>query len=113
MWLRKEKAGGAPGVTWEADGDVREVDDELGQDLLAIPAGGFTEVSAPDPDDDPDDDEDEDEDQLPPTGDAVPGGEDTGDGIADPGNAATAITEAPPTQATTRKPAARRSATGK
>lgn len=48
MWLRKEKAGNAPGYTWENDGDVLEVPDELGLDLVAIPDGGFSEAAPPD-----------------------------------------------------------------
>lgn len=47
MWVRKEKAGSAPGHTWEHDGDVLEVDDDLGHELVAIPTGGFSEVDAP------------------------------------------------------------------
>ena len=45
MWLRKDQAGSAPGHTWDKDGDVLEVDDALGAELLAIPGGGFTEVA--------------------------------------------------------------------
>lgn len=49
MFVRKEKAGSAPGHTWAKDGDVLEVPDHLGHELLRIPHGGFTEVSAPAP----------------------------------------------------------------
>lgn len=47
MFVRKAQAGSAPGHTWEKDGDVLEVDDDLAWDLLAIPNGGFTEADAP------------------------------------------------------------------
>ena len=44
MYLRKAQAGSAPGHHWETDGAIREVDDDLGYQLLAIPNGGFSEV---------------------------------------------------------------------
>ena len=47
MYLRKAQAGGAPGHTWEEDGQVIEVDDELAASLLAIPNGGFSEAAPP------------------------------------------------------------------
>jgi hypothetical protein len=87
MWIRKEKAGGAPGFTWEADGDVLEIPAELGLDLLAIPEGGFTEVPAP---------------AGETTGDETPAVEPDPDPI-------TEVTEAPPEQAA-RKPATGRTA---
>lgn len=47
MWVRKNEPGSAPGHTWENAGDVLEVADDLGMDLVVIPNGGFTEVPAP------------------------------------------------------------------
>lgn len=47
MYVRKEQAGSAPGHTWEEDGQVIEVDDELAEQLLAIPNGGFSEAAPP------------------------------------------------------------------
>lgn len=45
MLVRKDKAGSAPGYTWDKDGQVLEVPDALGADLVAIPGGGFTEIA--------------------------------------------------------------------
>ena len=47
MWLRKRTAGNAPGLSWENDGDVLEVPDGLGAELLALPAGDFEEADPP------------------------------------------------------------------
>lgn len=47
MFLRKATAGAAPGFTWHTSGEVVEVPDELGQELLEIPGAGFEEVAAP------------------------------------------------------------------
>lgn len=49
MYLRKAKAGSAPGFTWHEDGEVQEVPDDLGWELLDIPFGGFTMVAEPEP----------------------------------------------------------------
>lgn len=42
MLLRKAQAGSAPGYTWDTDGAVVDVEDDLAFDLLDIPGGGFT-----------------------------------------------------------------------
>lgn len=47
MYLRKDRAGNAPGYEWPHDGAVIEVDDELAQQLLAMPDGGFHVAEAP------------------------------------------------------------------
>lgn len=47
MYLRKDNAGSAPGYEWPHDGAVIEVDDELAEQLLAIPNGGFHAAEAP------------------------------------------------------------------
>jgi hypothetical protein len=48
MWLRKDKGGSTvEGVTWEHDGDVREVPDVLGTALLGIRGGGYEAVAEP------------------------------------------------------------------
>jgi len=47
MYLRKAQAGSVPGHQWTYDGEVIEVDDDLAQDLLAIPTGGFSEAEPP------------------------------------------------------------------
>lgn len=47
MWLRKDRRGGAPGFYWEHDGDVLEVPDELGHQLLSIGHAGFSEAEPP------------------------------------------------------------------
>jgi hypothetical protein len=47
MYLRKARAGSAPGHTWEHDGDVLEVDESLAEQLLRIPGGGFTIAATP------------------------------------------------------------------
>lgn len=45
MLLRKEQGGtGIGDYFWDKDGDVVEVPDSLGYELLAIKGGGFTEV---------------------------------------------------------------------
>ena len=44
MYLRKAQAGSAPGHTWDHDGQVVEVADELAWQLLSIPGGGFSEA---------------------------------------------------------------------
>jgi hypothetical protein len=45
MFVRKDTAGAAPGFTWHIAGDVVEVPDDFGRELLEIPKGGFTEVA--------------------------------------------------------------------
>lgn len=52
MYLKKAQAGSAPGVVWHEDGDVQEVPDDLGWQLLDIPFGGFTMVE-PEPEPEP------------------------------------------------------------
>jgi hypothetical protein len=104
MLVRKEKAGSAPGITWDNDGDVQEVPDDLALQLLEIPGGGFTEVHQAPDDDDDDDDGDGDDGGDPPTGPptdppadpnlAVP--TDTADDSTDE---STEVDEAPPAQA--------------
>jgi hypothetical protein len=47
MWVGKQQAGSGAHHVWAHDGDVIEVDDELGAQLLAIPGGGFFEGEAP------------------------------------------------------------------
>jgi hypothetical protein len=55
MWLRKEvgsvtQSWRGTTYTWEHDGDVVEVPDELGLELLAIRGAGFSEeLEAPKP----------------------------------------------------------------
>jgi hypothetical protein len=45
MLLKKEQGGCVvAGYTWEHDGDVVEVPDALGNELLAIPGGDFVHV---------------------------------------------------------------------
>jgi hypothetical protein len=46
MWLRKNQAGSAPGHTWDEDGAVVEVDDGLGEELLALTGAGFSRAEA-------------------------------------------------------------------
>jgi hypothetical protein len=54
MLLRKEQGGSSIGpYRWENDGDVVEVDEKTGHDLLRIKAGGFS-VPEPDPEPEPD-----------------------------------------------------------
>lgn len=65
VWLKKKHAGSAPGYTWEHDGDVLDVDEELALELLERPGDEFTEGEpAETPDEDPDADGDD-------TGDAA------------------------------------------
>lgn len=47
MYLRKDRAGNAPGYEWPHDGAVIEVDDVLAEQLLTIPGGGFHIAEAP------------------------------------------------------------------
>jgi hypothetical protein len=47
MYLRKARAGSAPGLTWEKDGDVLEVEEALAEQLLRIPNGGFSIAEPP------------------------------------------------------------------
>lgn len=52
MWIRKDKAGscgyrGGKVFEWGSNGDVIEVPDDLGESLLAIPGGGFSEADPP------------------------------------------------------------------
>jgi hypothetical protein len=48
MWLRKEYGGCSVGTyEWVNDGDVVEVDDKTGADLLAIKGGGYTPADPP------------------------------------------------------------------
>jgi hypothetical protein len=44
--LLSKKTGGATvaGITWEHDGDVEQVPDDLAHKLLAIKGGGYEEV---------------------------------------------------------------------
>lgn len=44
MRVGRKWPGSAPGHEWKKPGDVVEVDDGLGQELVAIPNGGFYEV---------------------------------------------------------------------
>lgn len=44
MQVGRKWPGSAPGHEWKKAGDVVEVDDALGQELVAIPGGGFYEV---------------------------------------------------------------------
>ncbi|MEV8523135.1 hypothetical protein AB0451_03105 [Streptomyces sp. NPDC052000] len=44
MQVGRKWPGSAPGHEWKKAGDVVEVDDDLGQELVAIPDGGFYEV---------------------------------------------------------------------
>lgn len=44
--IRKDKAGSdSKGNTWDKDGAVVEVEEDHARDLLAIPHGGFTDVT--------------------------------------------------------------------
>ncbi|MEV5944443.1 hypothetical protein [Streptomyces sp. NPDC051994] len=45
MQLGRKWPGSAPGHEWKQADDVVEVDDQLGLELLAIPNGGFYEVT--------------------------------------------------------------------
>lgn len=45
MHVGRQWPGSAPGHEWKKAGDVVEVDDALGQELVAIPGGGFYEVT--------------------------------------------------------------------
>lgn len=47
MYIKKARAGSVPGYTWDKDGAVVEVHDELAEELLMIPHGGFTVAAAP------------------------------------------------------------------
>lgn len=44
MQVGRKWPGSAPGHEWKKPDDVVEVDDALGQELVAIPGGGFYEV---------------------------------------------------------------------
>ncbi|MFD7016134.1 hypothetical protein [Streptomyces sp. NPDC059928] len=44
MQVGRKWPGSAPGHEWTKADDVVEVDDDLGQELVAIPDGGFYEV---------------------------------------------------------------------
>lgn len=60
MYLRKAQAGSSStGHTWTEDGQIVEVPDEVGAELLKIPHGGFSDAGGPDPFVDPDDEDDE------------------------------------------------------
>lgn len=48
MWLRKASGGASIGqYAWPKPGDVCEVPDALGEQLLAIPGGDFTVAQPP------------------------------------------------------------------
>lgn len=48
LHVSKARAGSSSlGFTWDADGAVVEVPDEVAAELVAIPDGGFTIVDAP------------------------------------------------------------------
>jgi hypothetical protein len=47
MYIRKARAGSVPGHTWGKDGEVVEVEDCFGEELLLIPNGGFSIAEAP------------------------------------------------------------------
>lgn len=48
MWLRKHKGGSSVGPhEWKKDGDVTEVPDRLGEDLLRIDPHGYEQVAEP------------------------------------------------------------------
>jgi hypothetical protein len=48
VWLRKHKGGSTVGPhEWKADGDVTEVPDHLGEDLLRIDPRGYEQVPEP------------------------------------------------------------------
>lgn len=47
VWLKKKTAGSAPGYTWEHDGDVLDVDEELALELLDRPGDEFVEGEPP------------------------------------------------------------------
>lgn len=48
LHVSKARAGSSSlGFTWDADGAVVEVPDEVAAELVAIPDGGFAIVSAP------------------------------------------------------------------
>jgi hypothetical protein len=50
MFLRKDQGGVSVGpYTWATDGDVVEVDDKTGHDLLTIKGAGYTAVDPPEP----------------------------------------------------------------
>lgn len=53
MYLRKERAGSAPGHEWPHDGAVIEVRDDLAEQLIRIPGGGFSVAPAPTAEDEP------------------------------------------------------------
>lgn len=46
MLIRKAQAGNIPGYHWEMDGDVLEIPEELAQEILRIPQGGFSVAEA-------------------------------------------------------------------
>lgn len=48
MWLKKHAGGTIIGsYEWKKDGDVTEVPDHLGEDLLRIDPAGYEKVSEP------------------------------------------------------------------
>lgn len=50
MWLSKRQGGCQVGAyTWENDGDVVEVDDHTGTQLLRVKGGDYTRVEEPAP----------------------------------------------------------------
>jgi hypothetical protein len=65
MQLKKARAGSTShGHVWETDGQVLEVPDADGAELLKIPDGGFSEVTPTAPPADPDVADDTDDDQA-------------------------------------------------
>lgn len=49
MYIRKARAGSVTGHTWSRDGEVLEIEDDLAEQLLLMPHGGFSIAEAPEP----------------------------------------------------------------
>jgi hypothetical protein len=53
MFIRKAHAGNTPWHSWAEDGQVLWVEEELAEQLLAIPTGGFSIAEPPVPEPEP------------------------------------------------------------
>lgn len=47
MYIRKARAGNIPGYTWHEDGEVLDLEDALGEELVRMPTAGFSRAEKP------------------------------------------------------------------